>query len=629
MPRTPRTDEAPLSQLIESRMHRRSFLALGAAGMAAAMDPFKGAWGAAQSNALTFAEIPHGLDDRLHVSPGHEVQVLLAWGDALQKGSPPFDPATQSVEEQEKRFGYDSDFTTYRPFKEAPNEHGLLCVNHEQGLPNLMFPRKEGGEVWPALSRWEANIEMAANGHSVVEIKKEKNAWRVVHGRFNRRLSARSTRIPFAGPAAGDVRLKTRDDPQGRVCLGTLANCGGGVTPWDNVLISEENFDAYFTGNPENTSEAENHRRYDLHGEPYQSWGHFEPRFNVEKEPHEPNRFGWVVEFDPFNPGQAPKKRTALGRFKHESASCALAADNRVVVYSGDDEAFEYLYRYVSDLPFDPAQGKANASLLDQGTLSVAHFSEDGTLRWRPLRFGEGPLTPKNRFKSQADVLIETRRAADLVGATPLDRPEGIDIHTKSQRVFVALTKNRKRKGDQLSKLHPRGPNTYGQVVELVPPQKSGKADHGADVFAWEIFLLGGDPKKPESGARMHPDTTAAGHFSCPDNLGFDPQGRLWVTTDGLRKVAGVADGLWAVQVEGRHRALPRHFLRAPLGAEVCSPTFTPDGSTLFAAIQHPGAVKGASYQNPPTRWPDFKNTLPPRPGVVAIQRSGGGPVGG
>jgi secreted PhoX family phosphatase len=630
--KTRRDNSAPtFAQVVDARLSRRSFLTLGATGAALS---FLGRPALALSKdaspSLTFTEIPHGLDADLHLAPGHLSQVLLAWGDPLQKGDGPFDPSQQSLAQQEKRFGYDNDFIAYRPFKKDPNHHGLLCVNHEQALPNLMFPRKNAHTTWPAISRWEAEIEMAANGHSVVEIKREKKGhrWQVIPGRYNRRFTANSTPMTMSGPAAGSPRLKTRDDPTGRTCLGTFANCGGGVTPWGTVLISEENFDAYFIGDPTGTPEERNHKRYSIQNTPYQVWGRYFERFDVRKENNEPNRFGWVVEFDPFDPKKAPRKCTALGRFKHESATCALAKDGRLVVYSGDDEGFEYLYRYVSRGRYQPERGHQNSALLDDGELSVARFSKDGTLVWIPLRFGEGPLTAREGFFSPADVLIEARRAGDLLGGTPMDRPEGIEVHPRHGRVYVSLTKNRKREPKDTSSLHPRAPNPHGQIVELIPPSTGGTVDHGADTFRWEILVLGGNPQDPKVGARVHPKTTAAGWFSCPDNLGFDPAGRLWISTDGLRKVAGVADGLWAMAVDGSQRALPRHFLRAPVGAEVCSPAFTPDGTTLFVGIQHPGAVKGASYQSPPTRWPDFKKGSPTRPGVCAIRRRDGQPIG-
>jgi len=492
-----------------------------------------------------------------------------------------------------------------------------------------MFPCSVGSALPTRLGREQAEIELAAHGLSVVEIQRDSSgAWQTILGPMNRRISTRSTEVAISGPAAGHKRLKTDADRSGKKVIGTLANCAGGVTPWGTVLTAEENFDEYFSGNPAKTAEAGNYQRIGFKETVWDWWGEFFPRFDMAVEPNEPNRFGWIVEIDPYDPKSVPVKRTALGRFKHEAANPIVNQDGRVVVYTGDDQAFEYLYRYVSHGRFDPAKPDANKSLLDEGVLSVAKFHDDGTVIWLPLIYGNDPLTEANGFGSQADVLIETRRAADLVGATPMDRPEDFQPNPITGTVFAVLTNNILRKPDQIDAANPRADNKFGHIVELIPPGGRGiEADHTADTFRWDMFIRCGDPSKPEHNAFYPTPVTQDGWFVTPDNIAFDAKGRLWIATDGADGAAGFADGVWACEVEGPERGKTRHFFSVPIGAEMCGPTFTPDDSALFLSVQHPGAAKHSTFQEPITRWPDFVNGMPPRPSVVVVTRDEGGPI--
>ncbi|MGZ8390623.1 MAG: PhoX family protein, partial [Rhodoplanes sp.] len=550
-----------------------------------------------------------------------------------------FDPARQSAAAQRLQFGYNNDYLGYIPMPDAadPSRHGLLVVNHEYTNEELMFPGLGRQDLRPVgfegMTQDLVDIEMAAHGGSVLEIKHENGKWRVADGsRYARRLDA-TTPMELAGPAAGHPRVQTKADPTGRRVLGTINNCAGGVTPWGTWLTCEENFHGYFSGKlADDHPEAKNFKRYGLPGNWY-AWGKFHDRFDVSKEPNEANRFGWIVEIDPFDPTSTPKKRTALGRTKHEGAFVLVNKDGRVVVYSGDDERFDYVYRFVSARPYNAVDRAANRDLLDEGTLYVARYNADGSVDWLPLVHGEGPLTEANGFRSQADVVIETRRAADLLGATRMDRPEDVEADLKNHKVYVILTNNASRKDDQIDAANPRASNRFGHIIEMTAPD----GDHTASRFSWDILVKCGDPAIAEVGATFNPATTRDGWFGMPDNCAVDHMGRLWIATDGNSGGrTGRTDGVWALETEGSLRGTGKLFFRCPVGAEMCGPEFTPDDETLFVAVQHPGeADEGdanappATFENPATRWPDFQPSMPPRPSVLAITRRGGGKIAG
>ncbi len=434
-----------------------------------------------------------------------------------------------------------------------------------------------------------------------------------------------------AGPAAGHPRMRTQADPAGTEISGMIGNCAGGMTPWGTILTCEENFDFYFLGNASTGPEVSNHKRYGLSGKAKYGWGRFHDRFNIDREPNAANRAGWVVEIDPYDPTAMPIKRTALGRFKHEGATVAIDPDGHVVVYSGDDQRFEYLYKFVSAGFYDPGNRAAAARLLDEGTLFVARFGDDGKVTWLPLVYGQGPLTERNGFTSQADVVIEARSAADLLAATPMDRPEDVETNPVSGKVYVVLTNNNLRKKEQIDRVNPRAGNLYGQIVELTPPTVNGKRHHGATEFTWEMFLMAGNPNSAEDGAVYGGGVSPSGWLACPDNIAFDGKGRLWIATDQGEEQHkyGVGDGIWACDTTGPGRAVTKMFYRVPTGAEMCGPCFTLDSRTLFVAVQHPSNDDpGSTYDKPSTRWPDFSPSLPPRPAVVVINKNDGGVIG-
>lgn len=643
------TRNTPFTEILAARLSRRAALkglmattALVAGGGLACR--IGSAAATSPATTLTFSELSHGVDEDMHVAEGYDAQVLIRWGDPLFADAPEFDPMNQTADAQEKQFGYNADYVGFLPLPVGSNnaDHGLLCVNHEYTNTNLMFPGLGAEGFADKVTAEQVEIELAAHGHSVVEIRKENGRWTYVKDSpYNRRISMRSTEMLVTGPAAGSDRLKTSADPTGTRVIGTLNNCAGGKTPWGTVTIGEENFHQYFSGDPNGLAEEAAMKRLGIKGEPaYPWWGKHVARFDITREPNEPNRFGWIVEYDPYDPQSVPKKRTALGRMKHEGASTIVSSDGRVVAYTGDDERFEYLYRFVSAGRFNPSDRAANMELLAEGTLSVARFNEDGTVDWLPLVFGQGPLTAENGFNGQADVLIEARRAADLLGATPMDRPEDVEPNPVTHKIYVACTNNTRRVADDPDAkpgripdaANPRAKNAFGHIIALTPPGAPEQPDHTADRFTWEIPIMAGDPRNPDHGARYNPDVSENGWFASPDNVAFDGQGRLWIATDNGENWAkiGFADGIYGCDVEGKGAYLTRHLFRVPIGAEMCGPEFTPDDQTLFCAVQHPAAdgVENSTFETPATRWPDFKEGMPPRASVVCITRQGGGTIG-
>lgn len=635
------TDNRTMGEIIAARFSRRDFLrgSLAATAIAATVSPLAlvaadeaKAQGASGSR-FDFTELEAGVDETHHVAEGYDADVLLRWGDGIFPDSPEFDPTAQTPESQNRQFGYNNDYVGYVPI-DGSSEHGLLVVNHEYTNDHLMFPGivkvEDDKLVVAEADENQVNVEMAAHGGSIVEIRKEGGKWQVVKdGAKNRRVTAK-TEMELTGPAAGDPRMQTNADPTGRKVFGTFNNCAGGVTPWGTYVMAEENFHGYFMGElPADHREARNYERYGVPDATY-AWGKFHDRFDVSKEPNEPNRFGWIVEVDVEDPNSVPKKRTAMGRFKHEGAESIVNGDGRVVFYLGDDERFDYVYKFVTAGTYNADDRAANMDLLAEGTLYAAKFAEDGTVEWLPLTFGEGPLTAENGFESQADILIETRRAADLLGATPMDRPEDIQPNGSNGRVYVMLTNNTKR--EEPNPANPRVDNAFGHIIEIA----EDGGDFAATTGKWEILLKCGDPSVAEVGATFSTETTKNGWFGMPDNCAIDSDGRLWVATDGMSPTkTGRTDGLFAVDTEGEARGTSKLFFRVPIGAEMCGPLLLPDMQTAFIAVQHPadggedweGFGRPSYYEDPSTRWPDFKDDMPVRPSLIAITRQGGGKI--
>ncbi|WP_422737859.1 PhoX family protein [Micromonospora sp. WMMD729] len=599
------------------------------------------------SGALTFKPIPPNKLDTLVVPNGYDHAVVIKWGDPVLPGAPAFDLHQQSAAAQSKQFGYNNDFVGVLPL-DKQGKRALLVVNHEYTNEDLMFPGFPGLD---GLSVEQLRTAMAAHGMSVVELERVGGTgqWKPVgNGRrpYNRRVTALSTKFDLTGPAAGSAWLKTAADPKGRTVVGTLNNCSGGVTPWGTVLSGEENFNQYFVG--ADAAPAELKPKLDRYGistaSRYPSgsrkWERADERFDLARHPNEAHRFGWVVEIDPFDPESRPRKHTALGRFKHEGANVIVAKDGHVVAYMGDDERFDYLYKFVSDKKFlkgnSWAARKHNLTLLESGTLYVAKLDQSsaaeidgsGTLPTDGAFNGRGrwiKLVSGNRSfvdgMTAADVLTFTRLAGDKVGATKMDRPEDVEPSLLTGKVYVALTNNtdRGKAGKAAAdEANPRNANKHGQILELV----EDRSDNTAETFAWSLPIVCGDPTDPSTFFSGY-DKTKVSPISCPDNVAFDATGNLWISTDG--NALGSNDGLFATAVEGPEKGHLKQFLTVPLGAETCGPFITGDNRSVFVAVQHPGEITGASVENPASNWPDGDYA---KPGVVVTWRLDGGPVG-
>ncbi len=604
------------SSLLDRQLKRRDFLKQLSAFSVAAItinSQFSSSSALAQ-NAVT--EVAHTLTPDHEIAEGYSAQMILHWGENLiGREREPFSPTTLTMKKQEKRFGYNNDYIAYLPLeKDSKNsQHGLLCVNHETVTPELMFKDYDARNP----TEKQVDIQMAAVGHSVVEVEFDAttNNWQPKSGKYNRRITG-FTECKFSGPAGGHSRLQTAEDPAGLLAIGTFGNCAGGITPWSSILTAEENINIAFAGDPSKSAEAENHFMMGIKNKPELAWHKYHNRFNVEKNPNEPNRFGWICEYDPYDSNSFVTKKTALGRFKHEGAEVVLNYDKRVVVYMGDDEAFQFIYKFVSKEKYN--QTSINSLLLDEGTLYVAKFSDDNNVQWLPLTFGENGLTAENNFNNQGDVLIETRRAAKLLGATPMDRPEGMAYNPIKNSVHVALTNNKNRTEETLNVVNTRPKNLFGHIITLIPFD----GDHASTKGQWALLAQAGNPENETHQAFYPTPPSKNGWFANPDNLHCGVDGKLWITTDGQEKSIGAADGLYYMQTKGEIPEAPVHIFNAPKGAEVTGPALTPDHRTLFLSIQHPGGY--SRYDAPSTHWPHNDSSLPPYPAVMAIRRKDG-----
>jgi len=606
-------------QVVEARMSRRNFLggalAVGATtGLFGASALFNPLEAATASSRLTFKQVATNSLDTITVPEGYKWQVVASWGQPLWSKGVDFDHASRGTGvSQELAIGDNTDGMAVfqhqgRSILAANNEYtnrDIIYGNRETKLPENADDIRKG---------------KAAHGVSVMEIVEQDGNWLVVQDSpFNRRITA-DTPMQLTGPAAGHELLKTAADPSGTQSLGTWNNCGNGRTPWGTYLTCEENFNGYFSSSDEALEISPELKRYGIsHKDWGYNWAMTDERFDIAKNPNEPNRAGYIVEIDPLDPNSTPKKRTALGRFKHENAELVVANNGHVVVYLGDDERGEYLYRFVSKDKY--SAGGDHSKLLEEGTLYAAKFNDDGTGQWLAL-------TPETTgLKDAAEICIYTRMAASAVKATTMDRPEWVSANPNKVEAYCCLTNNKNRGkkpnkgGDEtpVNAVNPRAANKYGQIVRWVPAND----DHTADNFNWDLFVVAGNPKVHSDDRKGSANVNVENMFNSPDGLAFDTKGLLWIQTDGKYSNKDDFEG------QGNNQMLVgdpvtgevKRFLVGPVGCEVTGITWSGDLRTLFVGIQHPGEKNSGSH------FPEGGDAVP-RSSIIAIKREDGQVIG-
>jgi secreted PhoX family phosphatase len=639
--------------IASATMSRRAALGFGAAGalavvLGSAVTSAEPATAAGLSKAakegfgrtkLQFTAIPSvdAAVDAVTVPEGFTWRPVIRWGDPIFDDAPAFDLNKQTAAAQEKQFGYNNDYTDILEVPGSKGRRALLFANHEYTNENIMFPA-----TMPAAD--VRAVGQAAHGLTVVELeRKNKNQpWTYVKGAELNRRYLNSTVYELTGPAAGSPLLKTVADPSGRAIKGTLGNCSGGTTPWGTILSGEENFNGYFVAPGTSASD----KRYGLTSNATaRKWELDDPRFDTRNAGYEneSNRFGWIVEVDPFDPTSTPKKHSSLGRFKHEGANVIVAESGHVVAYMGDDERFDYLYKFVSADTYREGDRAHNMTLLSAGNLYVAKFtgnspaaeitgtgavpadgSFDGTGEWLPLVVDGASAVPG---MSLEEVLVYTRIAADKVGPTKMDRCEDVQPSLLTGKVYVACTNNsdRGKAGKEgATEVNPRNANRDGHIVEITET-----GDQTSTVFAWNLLMVCGDPAQGDVTYFSGFPVDQVSPISCPDNLAFDSVGNLWISTDGAPSGIGRADGLFKVTLDGAERGKVEQFLAVPRESETCGPIIHDDERTVFVSVQHPG--EEGTFDAPNSYFPDYvpAGTTPapgqvraPRPAVVQVFRT-------
>ncbi|MCC5854262.1 MAG: PhoX family phosphatase [Idiomarina sp.] len=596
--------------------------------------------GSMPARPLAFEPIAANRLDQITLPPGYNARPFIPWGTPLMGNAPEFAPdASNNAADQALQVGSHHDGMHYFPIDlprgGSNSSEGLLVLNHEYVDLNLIHPQ---GANLEQRQRDEVEKELNAHGVSVVHIMQRPSGdWDVVQqSPLNRRITG-FTPMAISGPVRGHPLLVTQYSPGGTHTRGTINNCSHGVTPWGTYLTCEENWAGSFVNRDD--SLPREHERYGiLRQHSWYRWDEVEQapdhiaRFDASTRAdsaaqdyrNEPNHFGWIVEIDPFNPNSMPVKRTAMGRFAHEGVIFAPAVEGEpLVAYSGDDARFEYIYKFVSAAPYEAAT--ASGRLLDSGTLYVARFNADGTGEWLALSLEDADFMAKaqaagHNFDSQADILLNTRLAADIAGATKMDRPEWGAVDPQTGAVYFTLTNNMRRTNEQIDPANPRAENAHGHIIRW-----HERESNQSRTFDWDLFLMGGDVGQPQPNADLQ--ATTENHFACPDGLWFDPQGTLWIQTDmSGDTLAKGPFGNNAMLAANPQTGELKRFLVGPVDCEITGVVTTPDQRTMFVNVQHPG--EGSKPEALSSHWPDG-GTSRPRSATIIITKDDGGVIGG
>ena len=564
----------------------------------------------ASESRLAFSMVKANTLDTITVPEGYKWEVVASWGDPLFSNAPAFDPMTGGTgASQELAFGDHNDGMAFF----AKDGKQIMAINNEYTNEKTLHANRADGMP---INADDVRKNKAAHGVSIIEVDQRGGKWGIVQDSpYNRRITA-DTEMDITGPARGHKWLQTSEDPKGVVAKGTWNNCGNGQTPWGTYLTCEENFNGYFSASKDfNMPEA--FKRYGVSTEGRYNWALSDDRFNLDKEPNEPNRFGYIVEIDPLDPTSRPKKRTALGRFKHENAELTIAANGHVVVYLGDDERGEFLYRFVSKHKY--LAGGNNRDLLEEGTLYVAKFHDNNRGEWLAL-------TPKTTGMTDAEIAIHTRMAASKVGATTMDRPEWVAAHPHKAEVYCSLTNNKNRGvkpnagGDETPATgpNPRVKNDFGQIVRWMPMNE----DHTSVEFKWDLFVLAGNPAVYTDANAGSKNINQDNMFNSPDGLKFDSKGLLWIQTDGnySNEKGFQGQGNNQMLVGDPETGEIRRFLVGPKECEITGIAWNANKTTMFISVQHPG-------EDGNSNWPNGGQSVP-RSSVVAISREDGAVIG-